>query len=154
MPDVITATEYLEISSTPLATPAWRITDLTPLKEPPDQRGVDWLIPGTGGIKPLQRRNTVTVKRLPMFIYGGRDRTNAAITNGLDGLQDNIDALYTAIVAPVGSGDGTRAATWHLPDGSTTRTANVHVLELRLNRVAPLLCRAVLVISIPTGRFA
>lgn len=153
MPDVITATEYLEIASTPLATPAWRIVDLTPLKEAPDQRGSDFLIPATAGVVAQQRRNTVTVKRLPMIIYGARTRENVAISNALDGLQDNIDALYTAIVAPTGSGDGTRAATWHLPDGSTTRTANVHVTELRLGRATPILCRAVLYISIPAGRF-
>jgi hypothetical protein len=146
------AAEYLEIDAWVSETPAWTCLDYTPLKEAANQRGGDLLIPGAAGVVPYQRRITVTEKSLPFHIYGTHDSDGEPYADGFDGLQANIDEINDSIVEPTGIGDGTREALWHLPDGST-RGAFVHVLELKLSRVAPIHARAILKISIPVGRF-
>lgn len=152
MPDVITATEYLEIASTPLATPAWRITSLVPLWASADVRGTDRLLPGAAGVRPNRRRPTVTRYALNMVIWGDRSREGTPYADVRIGLDTNIEALHAAIVDPPGTDTGTRAAVWHTADGST-RTADVHVLGLVPRELSPRSVRATLQLSIPTGRF-
>lgn len=151
MPDVITATEYLEIASTPLATPAWRITDLTPLWSSANLRGADRILP-LAGVRALPRRATVTQVTLPMVIFGDRDRTNTPYSNARDGLRQNLDALHAAVVDPPGGATGTRTAIWHQAGGAT-ETVALHVLGLVVGRFSPGAVRASLQLSIPTGRF-
>lgn len=146
------AVEYLVIDGWESETDAWRVMDYTPLKEPAAQRGGDRLIPGLPGVRAHRRRNTVTVKQIPMQITGVVDSDGDPFADGLNGLQQNIDEIIDSIVEPVASATGTRSATWHLPDGST-RTAQIHVTGLQLQRVSPVEARAVLTISIPAGRF-
>jgi hypothetical protein len=154
VPVVVTRTEYLEIASKPLSTPAYWLTDLTPLKGSADQRGFDRLLPGATGVVAYQRRITVTKVSLPIVIVGEFDNTGTANANPFDGLQDNIDYLLANVVDPTGTGDGTRAATWHLPDGSTTKTANVHVERLEVSPLGRASVQGALMLSIPAGRFA
>lgn len=151
MPDVITATEYLEIASTPLATPAWRILDLTPLWSSAAVRGDDRVLPHADGVRPERRRVTVTQVALPMVIWGDKNRENTPYGDIRVGLLTNIEALHTAIVVPT-TGDGTRAATWHQATG--TATADVHVLGLAVRALSPRSVRATLQLSIPQGRFS
>lgn len=150
----ITATEYLEINSVPLATPAWRLTDLTSLYDEADVRGDDILIPHSAGVLAQPRRRTVTKKALPIVVFGDYDLDGVAHTDPREGLAINTAYLMTNVVAPPGTGDGTRDAVWHLWDGST-KAADVHVLGgLGLKRKNPITVEGVLVISIPAGRFA
>lgn len=153
MPVVITADEYLVINSVTLATPAWRITDLTDLYDEAEIRGDDVLIPHSAGVVAKQRRRTVTRKALPITVFGESDQNGSAYGNARDGLAANVAYLMTNVVAPTGASDGTRAAVWHLRDGST-KSANVHVLApLGLTRISPTTMAGVLRLSIPTGRF-
>lgn len=151
MPDVITATEYLEIASTPLATPAWRITDLSPLFGSANLRGADRILP-LAGVRALPRRATVTTYSLPMVIWGHRDREGGYYADERDGLLANVDALHAAVIAPPGTATGTRSAIWHQA-GGTTVTEDVHVLGLTPRAFSPRAIRAVLTLSVPTGRF-
>lgn len=144
--------ESLAIDGWQSETPAWTILDYTPLKEPAAKRGADRVLPGVTGVKGYPRRYTVTEKQLPMHIFGDTAPNGSLYPDGQDGLQDNIDAIVAAIVDPPSTADGTRSATWTLPDG-TTRTAHVHVIEFPLTRLSPVMARAVLTISIPAGRF-
>lgn len=152
MPDVITAAEYLEIASTPLATPAWRITSLVPLWVSADLRGSDRLLPGASGVRAQRRRLTVTRKAFELVIFGRQDRTGNFYDDVREGLDANIAALQAAIVDPPGTATGTRAATWHRANGSTA-TADVHVLGIVPRELSPAAVRATLQLSIPTGRF-
>lgn len=154
MPVVVTATEYLEINSVALATPAWRIDDLTPLYQEADQRGSDILIPHSSGVLAQQRRRTVTLVALGIWVFGESDQNGSAHSNPLYGLDVNVAYLRTNIVAPTGTSDGTRSATWHLANGSSTRTASVHVLGLDLSRMSPTTMKGALRLSIPAGRFS
>lgn len=151
MPDVITATEYLEIASTPLATPAWRVTDLTPLWTSASLRGTDRVLP-LAGVRALPRRATVTQIVLPMVIWGARNREDALYANVRDGLRQNLNALHAAIVDPPGTATGTRSATWHQAGGAT-ETVDLHVLGLTPTKFSPGAVRANLHLSIPSGRF-
>lgn len=151
MPDVITATEYLEIASVPLATPAWRITSLVPLWGAADLKGNDLDLPGTNGSRPYLRRPRATTYALEMVIWGDRNRENTAYGNVRTGLHTNLEALHTAIVDPTGTGDGTRVAIWHKPTGNAT--CDVHVLGLVPRALSPRSIRATLQLSIPQGRF-
>jgi hypothetical protein len=61
-----------------------------------------------------------------------------------------MDQLRSAL-SPVATGDGTRLATWHLPDGST-RTARVRCsLDVGERKVSTL--RVVVTLTLPAGRF-
>ena len=147
-------TERLVIDGVSLSTRAWWIDDLTPLMEEAEQRGTDRIIPGTPGVVAYPRLRTVTRKLLPMMVNGIYDHLGAAYSDPKVGLETNIAYLNTNVVAPPGTSDGTRSATWHLPDGSTTRTASVHVLSLTLGVKESAKWRsAVLELSIPAGRF-
>lgn len=150
MPDVITATEYLEIASTPLATPAWRITDLTPLWKAATLRGSDRLLP-LAGIRQLRRREGLTTYSFPMTVWGRRDRTGTPYANLRDGLDANIEALHAAVIVPLTTTSGTRVAIWHKADGGTV-SKNVTVLDFTPQAFSPAAIRGVLSLS-TTGRF-
>lgn len=149
---VITATEYLEIAGVPLATPAWRIVDLSAMFIGPALRGTDRLIPAAAGVKPYRRRATVTTKPFPMVIFGAKNQEGVANANVRVGLLTNIEYLRTNVIDPLATGNGTRTVIWRRADG-TTRTAQAHVLPLELGPLGPTAVRAVLTLSIPTGVF-
>lgn len=151
MPDVITASEYLIVNSTPLATPAWRLTDLTPLWSSAEVRGSDRILPGAPGVRAMRRRPTATRLILPGVVWGDRNRENTPYGDVRTGLHTNIAALQAAVIEPPTTGDGTVAATWVIP--GTDRTANVHVLAFTPTKLSPRSIRFVLELSIPTGRF-
>lgn len=151
MPDVITAAEYLIVNSTPLATPAWRLTSLVPLWSSAEVRGSDRLLPGATGVRPFRRRPTVTRLVFPGVVFGDRNREGVAYPDGRTGLHTNLDALHTAIVEPPATDAGTHAATWVKP--GTDKTADVHVVAFTPTRLGPTSVRFTLELSIPAGRF-
>lgn len=151
MPDVITRSTYLEISSTPLATPAWRVLDLSRLYGM-SKRGTDLVMPGAEGVRPYERVVTFRSVALPLIVFGAQDRTGASNSNIYLGLDDNVDALMAAIVEPPGTTAGTRAAVWHRATGNFT--ADVHVEGLDPEAWGRGWCRFSLELSIPAGRWA
>jgi len=159
MPATINTTAgNLSINSVALnnAFGAWRLTGdtLAQLWLPATQRGSDVIIPGVSGVKARPRRDTVTTKSLRMLIYGDVDRTGAAAANYVTGLRANIEYLRANVVAPPGTSAGTRSATLTLPDASTL-VEDVHVIGMELGemRLDGLWAKAVIEISIPSGRF-
>ena len=118
-------------------------------------RGLFRLIPGTDGVLPYRRRSTVTTRSLQMIISGTHDQSGNTTTTPLLGLQANFDYLVANVVAPTGSGNGTRAAILTMPDAST-RLADVHVLGIQLGDTGPggQWAKAVVELSIPAGKFA
>lgn len=134
--------------------PAWKVMNLHVLQQPADQRGDDRLIPGANGVLPLRRRATVTRHGLQLLISGTHDRTGAANADRLGQLSSNIDYLEYYVVRPTGTGDGTRSAVLTMP-GGTTRTEPVHVEGMEFGDLSldGAWMRAVLTISIPSGRF-
>lgn len=151
---VITHAEYLAINAVPLATPAWVITDLTPLWEGAEVRGDDRLLPGVAGVKKYRRRATVTRKALPMLVFGQFDQDGNAYADPRAGLWTNIAYLRTNVVDPTNIGDGTREAVLHGPGGVTV-SGDVHVISpLKLTILGTITMRAVLEISIPGGVLA
>ena len=151
MPAVI-PTRYLEVGGVPLSIDgAWRVTDYTPLLAEADQRGEDVLVPYQDGRKAKRRWRDSAKVAVPMVIFGKNDENGDLHADEVDGLEANIAFLNDNVVAPVASGDGTRAATLHLPGGA--RTASVHILGLELARLSPIAARGSLALSIPAGRF-
>lgn len=151
MPTVI-RDEYLEINSIPLATPAWEILDLSELLNGPDIRGADRRLPGVAGVIPNKRRVDVSVRSLPMLIYGDYDQEGDEYDNPHAGLVANLAYLRDNLLLPTGTGDGTLPATLHLLE--VTMTADVHVLSpLATGMLTGYEMRATLDISIPGGYF-
>lgn len=120
-------------------------------------RGSDRLIPAAAGVIPYQRRLKDKLFDLRLLVCG--DVTQAGVANAdfKAGLVTNLAYIYTNVVAPTGTGDGTRAATLTF-SGVTSRTANIHVLgmrKVRYNLAADsAIWEGLLSISIPAGRFA
>ncbi len=109
-----------------------------------------------------QRRLTVTRHSLPMAIFGEVNQGGVPYANEWAGLEANIAYLKANVVAPTGTGDGTRAASLLMPSGAT-RTADIHVVDLVRGRLVAgtnmitgaegVGMLATLEISIPEGEF-
>ena len=149
-------TGVLTIGGVSMNTPAWDISDLTDLWFTADVRGTDRILPGVSGVIPYRRRTTVSRHDLTILITGDVNTASVPYADPLVGLETNTASLYTNVVAPTNTGDGTRAATLLMPSGAT-RTANIHVLELVKQRQfisdGQTILEATLQISIPAGRF-
>ena len=148
-----TAAGGLTIGGISLTTTWCRAENLIDLWLPADQRGGDRLIPGTAGVLAQRRRDTVTRRGVRLTIAGDVTYTGATTGDAFERLQINIDYLRANIVAPTGSGDGTRSAVLTMPDG-TSRTEDVHVTGFDLSSYAEdaRWARGVLQLSIPSGR--
>jgi hypothetical protein len=149
-----TAAGDLTIGGVALFCPAWRVDNLYELWLPASQRGSDVTRPGVAGQYPVRRYATATRRSLRMLIVGDVDRTGSASTTKLQGLYTNIAYIRDNIVAPTGTTDGTRSAVLTVPGGSTI-TEPIHVTGFDVSdlREDGGWCRAVLDISIPSGRF-
>ena len=151
---VITDTMYLEINNIPLATPAWRVLDLSPLWDAAPVRGEDRLIPFAQGVKPLARVVDALRVQCPLLIKGDRDQDNAIISNTNIGLASNTDYLRSNIWTPNPAGDGTWPLVLHMPD-SSTRGADCFVLPpMQLVPAGKIALRAVIDILIPAGELS
>ena len=149
-----TAGGALTIGGVAMFCPAWKVINLQDLWAAAEQRGRDVVIPGTSGVRPRRRRDTVTERTLRMLIVGDVDRTGAASSTLLTGIYTNIAYLRDNVVAPTGTTDGTRSAVLTVPGGSTI-TEPVHVTGLEVSdlREDGAWVKAVLELSIPSGRF-
>jgi hypothetical protein len=153
MADQITKAFYLDIEGVALATPAYWITDLLPLLDAADVRGRDRLLPSAAGFKAYRRRETLSLRKVDLFVDGRKDREGNAHANFTTGLVTNIRYLVANVFAPVGSGDGLVTATIHKPDSSTL-TAEVHVEGGGgFEWVDGYTARGSLILSIPAGKF-
>lgn len=143
-------TEYLSIDGIPLAVEgAWEWLDLSPLWQMADRRGRDRVIPGGTNVVAYQRRPTVSERAIEGYIYGFKDVNGNAFADVRVGLEANVSFLQEEIEENPG-GDGTRVASLHMPSGAV-RTADIHVVGLRLGAFGPTAARAVWLLSIPTG---
>jgi hypothetical protein len=148
-----TALGALTINAVLMHRGAWDCVDVLELWEAADQRGSDRIIPGVAGVIPFLRRPTVTKHSLPMVISGAVNQAGTPNVDPIAGLQANIDYLNANVVTGSVAADGTVAASIVMPSGAT-RTANIHVLALRLGKRVSWNTLATLDISIPAGRFA
>ena len=149
---VITRGSWLEISSVPLATPAWELADLTPLIDGPAVKGGDRDLPH-GTAVPYPRRPTITVADLPLSVFGDRDWEDVAYADIEVGFLTNLAYLRANVVDPLTTGDGTRPAVLHLPTGNLSADVTV-ISPLGLSPFDGVAARGVLRLSIPTGAFA
>jgi hypothetical protein len=146
MPNVITRSTYLEINSVPLATPAWRILDLSRLHGLA-VRGSDRIMPGANGMRAQRRRRTIYSQSLPLLVVGRYDREGNVLSNVYDGLDDNIDYLMTNVIEPPST--ATVAAVWHRAGGN--KSAAIHVEGFDPDGWGNGWIRFSLAISIPSG---
>lgn len=145
----------LRIGGQYLNTPGYKVLNLHEMWAPAPQRGQDRIVPGSNGVRPFRRRDTVATYDLQMFIIGAVYSTGSPYgISVFEGLQANVANLIATFVTPTGTGDGTRTAILTLPDG-TTRTKQVHVTGLEFGEASKdgAWLRAVMSISSPTGRF-
>lgn len=148
MADLITAAEWLDIGGYPFATPAARITDLTPLFSAPALRGTDVIMPGANGARPYPRLRGVTKITLPGVVFGDADREGTAHTDARAGLFLNLDAIHAEVTA-LAAGDGTRVATWTRGDGTVWKTG-LHVEGFECAALSPTTVRFRLSLSLPS----
>lgn len=148
MPTVINRATYLEVNSVPLATPAWRILDLSRLYGL-EVRGSDQIIPRAAGARAYRRWVASRVVGLPLLVVGAYDHEGTANANVYDGLDDNIDYLMTNVVDPPAT--ATHAAVWHRANGNVS--AGVHVEGFDPQAWGRGWVRFTLELSIPAGRF-
>jgi hypothetical protein len=150
-----TSAVNLTIDGVAMNCPAWQVLNLHVLTQPAEQRGNDRLIPGSAGVLAYPRRNTVTRHSLQMLISGTHDRNGSANANSFQQLFTNIDYLNFNVVFPPGTADGTRTAVFSRSGQAVDLTEPIHVLGLELGQVREdaQWIKAVLTISIPSGRF-
>lgn len=141
--------EYLEIDGVALATHAYWIESLAPLFTM-QKRGVTEAMPYQAGGISYRRRSTFVTVSLRLNVIGEVDVDGNPITDPRDGLYDHLEYLDDNLLADVVS---TRSATWHLPDGVSTRTAEVNVEAFTVVGNTPVSAACTLELSIPAGRF-
>lgn len=140
---------------------AWCVLDLTPLWENADVRGENVLVPGSAGVIANPKRRTITDVPLDFVLCGKVDRLGADQADQWQGLDTNLRYLRTNVVDPTGVGDGTRPAVLTSPDGGSSYTGDVHVMDLSLGVKAEgldminggriVVALATLTLSIPDG---
>lgn len=151
MADLITSDEYVTIGGVPLATPAWRVENISELWQTADVDGSDTPIPGAHGARPNPRWRRPTRRQLQLFIFGDAKRDGTPIANSRKGVWDNVADLRTSIVTAPNTTDGTRAMVVHLSGTTTTLVGDVHVESLAWSPFSPGILAATIDISIPAG---
>ena len=121
----------LSVDGFDLVTPAWWITNLPKLWFEYEVRGDNVVLPGAPGQRSYPRRLDQSEHELTLYVDGGVDSGGVEYANPWTGLMTNLDSLYANVFSPIGSGRGTRPAVLTLPDGVTTRTADVQFTPLR-----------------------
>lgn len=108
MPPQLTRTTYLQAKTThPLATPAYRVLDLSPLYGLAMRGTVETLPYVEGGVGYQHRIDARSVV-LPMIVMGRQASDGSTHSNIYAGLDDNIDELLANVVTP-----GTTAYPWY-----------------------------------------
>lgn len=148
----------LTVGGVSLTCPAWAVLDLWALWSQFSVRGEDRLLPGAAGVVPYKRRIEPVRFDLRFLVIGDVDEDGVPYPDPVVGLETNLATLWTSVLQPTLTGDGTRAAVLTLPSGAT-RTANIHVLgfepiQAYLTPGYQAALDGVLPISVPAGRFS
>lgn len=130
----------------------WTIEDLSSLWGPPAVRGANTLIPGIEGRYANPRRVDETTYQLIMHITGAIDQSGTPYSDPVMGLATNLDYLWDNVASPPTPPDSTRSAVLTMPD-DTTRDAEVQVQLQVGDLLGPYDKAAVLVVTVPAGRF-
>jgi hypothetical protein len=139
----------------PLNCPAWDIVNLAPLWIEDEFRGENLALPRIPGARAFPKRLAQAEHDLVLWMRGDSDKDGVAHPEVWQGLSDNIDALKANVIDPPAAPTAIRSATLTLPDGVTTRTADVQFGPLRIEGDLddPLEAIFTLTIIIPAGRF-
>lgn len=148
----------LTINGTSMHTYAWNVADIRPLWMPQAYRQGNVVIPHATGQRAYPYRVDQAEHQLPMFLTGVVDAAGNLHPNRYKGLNDNIDALLSAILTPPSAPTATVSASITMPD-ATVRTANVQVLGLIMQptlaaRENPKVTLAALHLIVPSGYFS
>ncbi len=151
----VTDPTWLNVNGVDLATPAWRITDLSELLNEGPVRGGDLVMPLAEGVRPYRRRRTVRTVTLPMDIYGDFDQDGGVVADPVQGVISHM--IFLAQNLGIGDDataeDGTVDAIWTLPDDSQLFAPGHVIGLLGTVSVAPGLLRTTLDLSFPEGGF-
>lgn len=142
--------EHLTINLYPLANPAVRLLSLRPLWAVA-YRSAEATVPYVDGEQSYPSRLSGLRVVLPGILVGELDSDGVAHPDPRAGLTANFDELYAAVLAPVSTGDGTRAATWTRP-GGITRTGVVKVLNFDVREQDATALSFSLSLLVPAGR--
>jgi hypothetical protein len=123
-----------------------------------DQRGEDRILPGTAGVIAYKRRLTVTKLTIRLVVIGDVLYSGSIPSTPKIGLFTNLKYIYDNVVAPTGTGDGTRSMSVVLPGPFTgSGTAHITRMDTVTQKISegsgPAVWEGQLGISIPAGRF-
>lgn len=150
MPTALTGWERLDIGSYPMANPACFLRDLTGMWRV-EYRGASVPVPYVHGrVSYATRLDELTVI-FPGLLIGERDSDGGVHADPRAGLVENYEELYAAVLAPVDTGDGTRAVTWHKGNGATW-TGTVRVAGFDVRAQDPAAIGFSLTLAFPAGR--
>lgn len=121
----------LTVNGTSLHRACIQARDLSMLVDGADTRGADILVPAASGVLAQPRRETVTRRDVPFWLIGGLSWASGVEQEPRQGLIDNFDLMYASVGVGLQTGDGTVTATLLEPDGASTRSAAVTVLNCR-----------------------
>lgn len=124
----------LTIDGVALNGPAWDIPNLSSLWSAATVRGSSIVMPTAAGRRSNPNRLDEHTEDLLIVVNGLANRNGVAEPSGdpWQGLQSNLDDLWSLVLQPLDTGRGTRAATLLMPDGSTVKTATVRTNPLQI----------------------
>lgn len=115
----------LDVDGFSLNTWGWMVQNLSRLWFEAEVRGDNRTVPRVAGATGYPRYLDETRVSLVLWVTGFYNSAGGLNANPWTGMVANLDALWTNVCSPVTSGDGSRPCTLTLPNGVTTRTANV-----------------------------
>jgi hypothetical protein len=142
----------LTIDDISLFTAAWTLDNLYEWWLPASQRGGDVIRPGVPGVYAVRRFVTVTRRSCRLTVGGMADPDGVPYSNWYEGMFENLRYLGENLVAPTGTGDGTRSAVLTAPNGDLY-AGDVHVTGMEVAEMRPnaRYARVVIEVSIPGG---
>lgn len=146
----ITSDEYLELNGVPLNTPAWHVTDYTPLLDGPEIRGGNLTIPRRRGQVPRMRLTDSRTVTLPIVIYGDKDFEGNAHADSHIGLTDNLNQLKYFLNMSSSKNITTIPAIFHRVMGDLQTDVQVGA-ALDLQALGTTAARGSLTLTIPSG---
>jgi len=121
----------ITVGGVDLVTPAWQLTGLDKLWFEFAVRTDEVLLPKADGRRSYPSRVDQAEHDLTLYLNGEVDAVGVEFADPWTGLVTNLDTLWANVFTPVTVGRGTRTAVLTLPDGVTTRTADVKLSPLR-----------------------
>lgn len=148
-------TGELLVGGLSLNTPAWDVTNYTPLWFQHAVRGDNLTLPSTQGRRAYPLALHEGNYSLVIYVTGVVDQFGTPFPDPWHGLRHNLDTLWTYVCSPVLTGDGTRACVLEVPGGAN-RNADVQFEPLLpIGETSdPQLATFALNMRIPAGRFA